>query len=120
MSYCRWSSNDFLCDVYVYEHVHGGWTTHVATHKRVYKQPLPPPIDIDAPDRANRFVERWAAVDAIERELVPIGLPDDGKTFEDATPGKCADRLEGLMATGYMVPQSAIDTLREEDERMKP
>lgn len=29
MSYCRWSSDNFKCDVYVYADVSGGWTTHV-------------------------------------------------------------------------------------------
>jgi hypothetical protein len=40
MSYCRWSSNDFQCDVYVYEDVAGGWTTHVACNRVVYSEPL--------------------------------------------------------------------------------
>lgn len=34
MSYCRFSSNNFACDVYVYEDVAGGWTTHVAARKQ--------------------------------------------------------------------------------------
>ena len=43
-----------------------------------------------------------------------IGLPEDGETFNDATAGDCADRLEYLRALGYQVPQYAIDALREE------
>lgn len=26
MSYCRWSTDDFKCDLYIYEDVAGGWT----------------------------------------------------------------------------------------------
>ena len=38
MSYCRWSSMNSMCDVYVYEDDAGGWTTHVAAKRRI----LPP------------------------------------------------------------------------------
>ena len=34
--------------------------------------------------------------------------------FSDPTPSDCADRLEGLRAKGYRVPQYAIDRLRRE------
>ncbi len=47
--------------------------------------------------------------------LRPIGLPFDGKSFNDDTAAQCADRLSWLRAMGYSVPQYAIDTLRDED-----
>jgi hypothetical protein len=37
-----------------------------------------------------------------------------GRSFNDETPGECADRLESLRAAGFNVPQYAIDELREE------
>ena len=37
MSYCRWSSDDFQCDVYVYESVAGGFVTHVAANRVVFR-----------------------------------------------------------------------------------
>lgn len=40
MSYCRWSSDNFRCDVYVYESVHGGWETHMAGRRRLFA-PIP-------------------------------------------------------------------------------
>ncbi len=42
MSYCRWSSMNWMCDVYVYEDVGGGWTTHVAELRRA----IPPVPDL--------------------------------------------------------------------------
>ena len=48
----------------------------------------------------------------------PIGLPFDGETFDDSTPGETADRLEWLRGLGYRVPQRAIDVLREEQAEM--
>lgn len=48
-------------------------------------------------------------------DTVEIDLPNAGKSFNDPTPGQCADRLEALRAEGFDVPQYAIDELREED-----
>lgn len=50
--------------------------------------------------------------------LIPlrdIGLPHDGGRFNDDTPGECADTLLMLRSCGYIVPQYAIDALREEE-----
>lgn len=33
MSYCRFSADGHRCDVYVYEDLSGGWTTHVAQRR---------------------------------------------------------------------------------------
>ena len=35
MSYCRFSSEDFSCDVYVYDDAMGGTTVHVAGNRYV-------------------------------------------------------------------------------------
>ena len=118
MSYCRWSSDDFQCDVYVYADVHGGWQTWVAASRRVYKEPLPPPAPMSD-------LKAWMLREKVMRALLditslaPIGLPHDGEGFHDDTPGECADRLESLRALGYNVPQYAIDALREEQAALK-
>jgi len=118
VSYCRWSSDDFQCDVYVYEDVYGGWRTHVAGNRPVFETPLPEPVawnpDDDAAMRAyferDRVVMRMVG----DAARVPIGLSHDGATFDDPTPGACADTLLMLREAGYQVPQYAIDELREE------
>lgn len=33
MSYCRFSSNNFNCDAYIYEDVNGGWTIHLVANR---------------------------------------------------------------------------------------
>lgn len=124
MSYCRFSSDDFSCDVYVYEDVYGGWTTHVAANRVVIdRDALPPapdfpdplPQDADHPAWKVYFTRHRALLDALDScERVPIGLPHDGDTFNDDTPGECATRLVGLRGMGYIVPQYAIDALRQE------
>jgi hypothetical protein len=122
MSYCRWSSDDYQCDVYVYEDVGGGWTTWVAGRTRRLREGVsfPPPVDSES-DFAGWF-ERMRAVgrmvDSDHEGLLWdwVDLPDlpEGDHFNDATPGECADRLEWLRERGFSVPQYAIDALREE------
>lgn len=115
MSYCRWSTNDFQCDVYVYEHVHGGFMIHVASNRTVFAGPLPAEIPLEK-ENIVAFIERqqkvMEMVDAAESR--PIGLPYDGKNFLENDAASCADRLETLKSIGYLVPQFAIDSLREE------
>lgn len=125
VSYCRWSSDDFACDVYVYEDCGGGWTTHVARFKTVGDVPKTPPMHSDGIDSKAWIAEYMAAHNAqmafLETaERAPIGLPFDGETFNDPTPGQCADRLELLRGLGYCVPQYAIDELREEQGNNEP
>ncbi len=140
MSYCRWSSMNWRCDVYVYEHCAGGWTTHVAGRRRIFP-PIPdlplhrfPRLGGDYSRELRRVVypSRWHAAAAHVLfgawawwhrlsmwtvriiPLRPIGLPFDGETFSDDTAADCADRLEWLRGLGYIVPQYAIDALRSE------
>lgn len=130
MSYCRWSSDNFECDVYVYEHVDGGWTTHVAGNRHVGDCPKVDLVslmagyqDADEAEKHRRAVlmaEQQKAqhefLSACERR--PIGLSRDGETFSSPTPGACADLLEDLMAEGYNVPQYAIEELRAEQKHL--
>jgi len=88
MSYCRWSSDNYQCDVYCYADVGGGYTTQVASRRRI------PGAD----------------------EYQHIGLPYDGEMFNDPTPLAMAERLQMLAKAGYSVSQYAIDALLEEAE----
>lgn len=116
MSYCRWSSNDFQCDLYIYEDVKGGFTTHVAGNRVIYKVDLPEPIQLTK-DNAAEWAERHRKImallddpDCIER--VPIDDENAGETFNDETAGECADRVESLIALGYRVPDYVVKDLR--------
>jgi hypothetical protein len=115
MSYCRWSTDDFQCDVYVYADVAGGFTTHVAGNRPVLDVELPPRVplteeNVDAWIERDRIVSEW--IEKAERR--PIGLPHDGDTFRDETADDAANTLQRLLELGYKVPQRAIDALRAE------
>lgn len=145
MSYCRWSTNFGQCDVYVYEDVHGGWRTHVAGRRlkhlpppalvampyetveqimalheatKAWRDSLPSdehPCIYQEADGTRRPGTYRAPKDSEYIDLRELG-PEAGQSYNDPTPGDCADRLEALRAGGFLVPQHAIDTLRE-DER---
>lgn len=145
MSYCRFSSDNWRSDVYVYEDVGGGWTTHVAGRRRAIG-PIPDLPIMSLPgfggewDRESRkmvYPTRWRAAAAWvvwgfaawwtnwvhmgSLRLIPlrkITLPHAGETFNHATPGECADHLDYLGSLGYWVPQYAMRGLYAEQDDM--
>lgn len=127
MSYCRWSSDDYQCDVYVWADVAGTWRTEVAGRRRIFTVPMPPEVTLpvgeaQSPERhawAEATAERMVTVSRLvddESLFAWLELPDPegGHSYEHDTPGECADNLVRLRAAGYNVPQYAIDSLLEE------
>lgn len=118
MSYCRFSSDDFQSNVYVYEHVHGGYFTHVASRKLISDIPkLSPPSD----KSLDNFVESYRAQSAAIKvaEFAPIGLPYDDENFVDDTLPELLNRLTMLKEVGYHIPQEAFDRIKAEIEENK-
>lgn len=116
MSYCRWSSCNFGCDLYVYEDTGGGWTIHVAGNRVVGKVPETVwPVD-ESPEARDRFVTthnvQMEFLATAQRE--PIPLPHAGATFNLPTARACAEKVEELAALGYRVPSYVATDLREE------
>jgi len=101
MSYCRWSSGDWNCDLYCYEDARGGWTTHVAENR--YKYPL----------KANTEFRH------LEKNLVKIDLPHAGETFNDPTLKAFRQRLVTLREIGYIFPDGVFQEVDEEIELEK-
>lgn len=131
MSYARFSSDDWLSDVYTYECDNGDapsdWVTHVAGNRikdeDAFRALLPPEEPFPEPGDtigASVWYMRWKIVQELQR-VEPreyIDLPHAGEVLRDVTPGACANRLESLRALGYRVPQRAIDRLRAEQEEL--
>jgi hypothetical protein len=115
MSYCRFSSDDYQSDGYVYAGVYGGWVTHVAGVRYVFDAPLPAATPFDDEHFAEWIARERVVMDMVKRaRREPLPPPHAGQDYNDDTPGGCADRLEMLRAAGFNVPQCAIDRLREE------
>ena len=111
MSYCRWSSDNFACDLYCYEDVNGGFTTHVARNRVVGDVPkfsLNEPKD----ELFAAYRKQMAWLTTAKRE--PIGLPFDGESFNDPDLESFLARLLNLAEAGYHFPASVIKTVRDE------
>ena len=117
MSYCRWSSDNWRCDLYCYEDVSGGWTTHVAGRKRVGEIPDDRFADFIA---KTISVEEYSALHVAQLEavgkceLVDIGLPHDGETFNDPTLEDFRERVIYLRGLGYSCPDYVIEAIDQE------
>lgn len=118
MSYCRWSSMNFKCDLYCYEHCDGTWTTHIASNKVVT------PIFPDAPwvllkgGLIGRYLFVWWhrlhmwTVGIGKRAA--IGLKFDGETFKDDSLEGFRDTLLLLRREGYRFPDYVLEIVDEE------
>lgn len=112
MSYCRWSSDNWRCDLYCYGSSQG-YETHVAGNRVVGDIPQEPRWD-------EEINEEWMArhkavmtfLDTAERK--PIGGPFDGASFTDETLEAFHGRLLALRAAGYRFPDYVLDGVREE------
>lgn len=118
MSYCRFSSDNFTCDVYVYEHVGGYWVIHVAGRRRLPEAPPAPAARTENEDGILsqeesrewlKLHEEWS-----DKWIHDIDLPQAGELFELESPQTCADKLRELKSIGFNVPQYAIDELEDE------
>ena len=110
MSYCRWSDDGFQSDVYAYESNGGGFSVHVASKR--YDRAFPE-FDFSSVE-AMREAQRAREIAYREARLLPIGLPEDGKTFHCGSREALLARLLNLREIGYRVPQHAIDAVVEE------
>ena len=111
MAYCRWSSDSFRCDLYIYHHIRGGLAIHVAASRHVL------PDEVRSPDlrelTANDSKEHQAdwrrryeafheALDAAPIE--PIGLPHAGATFMADSGEEAVAKIAELRELGYRAP----------------
>lgn len=120
MSYCRWSSDNWKCDLYCYADCQGGYTTHVASCRILGEVP-PAPLSIlteKEPDeiKIKRFMsahgKQMAFLDTCKR--VNIGLAFDGLSFNDATLDLFLLRLFQLREAGYNYPDYVLEEVRED------
>ena len=116
MSYCRFSSDNFYCDAYVYRST-SSYVTHIAQRR------FPPGAPPD-PLRVYAETESGAAYDVAEaarnawvRKNPPVDIdhPEAGTSFHHAAARECAENLIRLRDEGFTIPQYAIDQLLAEE-----
>ena len=121
MSYCRWSSDNWRCELYCYEDISGGYTTHVAGRKRIGLETLPPNPLVELIENAegeikdgwnDRYRTHHDALMALPLE--DITLPHAGETFNDPDLASFKERLLWLRSLGYSFPDYVLATIDEE------
>lgn len=115
MSYCRWSSSNFQCDIYCYEYCYGGIMIHVAAQRIAEPLPQMPQFskeNIEDGTWLEAHNSNMKLLDAMER--LPIGLPHDGESFHETDHKAAYERLLMLRDVGYQVPEYAIQSLLED------
>lgn len=111
MSFCRWSSDNFACDLYAYES-DAGYMIHVASNRVVGDVP---PLDWETEDPGvfyTAYKAQHAFLDSATRE--PIGLAHDGETFVFDSLEEFRDCFVMLREAGYHFPQGLIESIEEE------
>jgi len=87
--------------------------THVAAGKRIGQIPEVPNILTTPPDEwIKAYKEHMDAVG--KSELVPIGFPEDGQSFNDPDLESFLETVKSLKAIGYHVPDYVIEEIQEE------
>ena len=118
MSYCRFSSDNFSCDLYCYQSDRG-YTTHVAGNRILGNIPKLPPFEfrlmdefIDAQLKQHEFL--------VTAKREPITLTHSGESFDDPTLEDFLARLLMLRELGYSFPDHVLDIVREEIAEKHP
>lgn len=113
MSYCRWSSDNWHCDVYSYADCEGGFTTHVANNRIVGDIPeVPNMLEVDSNIWFKAYQRQMDFLDKAKHKF--IGLPYDGDTFNDPDLSSFLIRLKDLKEIGYNVPSWVIEEVQAE------
>ncbi len=114
MSYCRWSSDNWQCDLYCYE-AYDGIVIHVASNRVDIKLP-------ELPEWTEESSDEWFKVHQEQMKLlddckrVDIGLEYDGESFVRLDLEEFRDKLIELREIGYIFPDYVLDGVREEIE----
>lgn len=104
---------DFKCDLYCYGDVAGGITTHVAAKRVVGDVPPTPNIlEVSPEEYVEAYRKQMDFLETAKRE--PIGLPEDGESFNDPDSKAFLERLLYLKGLGYIFPDGVIDEVKED------
>lgn len=116
MSYCRFSSDNWTSDVYVYES-DSGFVIHVAGSRYITDIPKVPPMPHKGTDKewADWFKLHNAQMEVISNaETKDIGGVYDSKTFIMDDQLGTIEKLKDIKEHGYNVPDFVFDSLQEE------
>ena len=113
MSICRFSSDGWKSDVYIY-YAQYGIQIEVASNKTVFdsKFPFPEFIEFDKNTYMDHLNARQIALD--NSQTVAIDLPFAGSGHSFDSEEEAIVFVKELIDLGYHVPDGVIDALKEE------
>lgn len=121
MSYCRWSSDWFRCDLYAYESDRG-FEIHVGGRRHKATDNLPPEFDQADEEDERMTVTRYLNLhmkvmaliaDHADENYRTLGLPHDGESFILPTEREMYAKILELEALGYRIPRGLHDEALE-------
>lgn len=118
MSYCRWSSDNWRCDLYCYEDANGGWTTHVAGRKKLGWWVPSPSFRLLKLGKVGNWV--WRVQYRLHRFTYglmtyrDLRSPYAGQSFNDPTLEDFRARVQVLRDSGLRVPDHVFAAIEEE------
>ena len=117
MSYCRWSTDNFNCDLYAYQSDRG-YIIHVCAGK--YSGDIPK-NDMSFLDSGTKEdIDKYLQTSKVQSDYLktcgtePIGLPYDGETFELETIEDFYNKMQELIKVGYRCPESVLEGIKDE------
>jgi hypothetical protein len=117
MSYCRWSSDDFTCDLYAWHDISDNIVIHCSSNRRVWPEDLLPPKcsdDATTQEWAERFMEVMKLVD--QTELIELDFEYAGERIACGTRSEAIEKFLELREIGYKFPDAVIEMLKAEIE----
>ena len=111
MTYCRWSSDDWQCDIFCGKN-NGGYKIDVALNRPVFYEPLPPKVVYSEATAYEYFArEAKARMIALFSGRERIGLPYDGVVFQEPDLPSVKGRLLMLREAGYRFPDYVLEAI---------
>ena len=120
MSFCRFSSDDWNSDVYVYADIAGGYTVHVAANRVLIERDGLPPITAGLSADRHKWAQQWVArhqatmrqLDEASREQ--IDHPDAGDSHWSLPAEDVYHLLARLASEGFHVPEGVAEAVLAE------
>ncbi len=117
MSYCRFSCDNWKCDLYVYSDFQGGWTIHIAKRRHSEGIPEVPPLPRDKDDIQKWMAKYQEQMDWLQADVPTIiDLPHAGKSFYSLDKEQTLATLKELKSLGYNFPDYVIDNIASEED----
>lgn len=117
MSYCRWSTDNFNCDIYAYES-DSGFQIHICSGR--YKGEIPKTDMSFLQDGSKESISRYMQTSQIQSDYLktcgtkPINLPLAGESFTLPDLQSFYDKMVELKEIGYRFPDYVLECIKEE------